>query len=127
MRITPSSTGKDIESLAFSIHQLVNQLPLTMRSRNSKGIRLEEGLVVEYDYTGPILEKVLQKGEKCSEIPETGPYKGVPVIVVPLIEDNEVIAAIGVVDITKGIYSDIMEITKRPPSRETNTLKEGDR
>jgi hypothetical protein len=30
-----------------------------------------------------------------------------------------------VVDITKGIYSDIMEITKRPPSRESKTLKEG--
>jgi hypothetical protein len=127
MKITPSSTGKDIESLALSIHQLVNELPLTMRSRNFKGIRLEEGLVVEYDYTGPILEKVLQKGEKYSEIPETGPYKGVPVMVVPIIEDNEVIAAIGVVDITKGIYSDIMEITKRPPSRETTILKEGDR
>ncbi len=124
MNITPSSTGAEIESLALSIHQLVNELPVTMRTRKSKGIRLEEGVVVEYDYTGPVLEKVLQNGMKCSETPETGPYKGIPVVVVPLIEEDEVIAAIGVVDVTKGIYSDIMEITKRPPSRETNTLKE---
>jgi len=87
-----------------------------MRTKNSKGIRLEEGQVVEYDYTGPVLEKVLKNGEKCSEVPESGPYKGMPVIVVPLVEKNEVIAAIGVVDLTQGIYSDIMEITKRPQS-----------
>ncbi|MDD3984548.1 MAG: hypothetical protein PHY59_01350 [Methanobacterium sp.] len=33
---------------------------------------------------------------------------------VHLLENNEVIASIGVVDTTKGIYSDIMQITKRP-------------
>lgn len=114
MKLTASSTGKEIEPLAFAIHQLVNELPLTMRTRNAKGIRLEEGKVVEYDYTGPVLEKVLDNGEKSSEVPENGPYKGIPVVVVPIIEENEVMAAIGVVDITQGIYSDIMEITKRP-------------
>ena len=81
-------------------------------------------MVVEYDYTGPILEKVLDTGENCSETPVTGPYKGIPVIVVPLIDKGEVIAAIGVVDVTKGIFSDIMELTKRAPSRERNSLKE---
>lgn len=116
MELTASSTGKEIEPLALTIHQLVNQLPLTMRTKNSKGIRLEEGQVVDYQYTGPVLEKVLKKGEKSSEVPESGPYKGIPVVVVPLIEENEIIAAIGVVDITQGIYSDIMEITKRPGS-----------
>lgn len=116
MNITASSTGKEVEPLALTIHQIVHELPLTMRTKNSKGIRLEEGQIVEYDYTGPVLEKVLKIGEKCSEVPESGPYKGTPVIVVPLIEKNEVIAAIGVVDLTQGIYSDIMEITKRPQS-----------
>jgi len=85
-----------------------------MRTKNSKGIRLEEGQVVDYDYTGPILEKVIEKGEKISEIPETGTYEGTPVQVVPIIEDGEVVAAMGVVDITQGIYTDIKEITKRP-------------
>jgi hypothetical protein len=36
------------------------------------------------------------------------------VVVVPIREAGEVIAALGVVDITQGIYSDIIEITKRP-------------
>ncbi len=124
MKITPSSTGKELESLALTIHKLVNELPVTMRTRNSNGIRLEDGIAVDYDYTGPILEKVLDIGKKCSETPVNGPYKGIPVLVVPLIENDEVIAAIGVVDITKGIYSDLIEITKRPASRESKTLKE---
>lgn len=114
MKLTASSTGKEIEPLALTIHQLVDELPITIRTKESKGIRLEDGKVVEYNYTGPVLEKVLKEGQKISEIPENGSYKGVPVIVVPLIEENEVIAAIGVVDITKGIYSDIKEITRRP-------------
>lgn len=114
MKITVSSTGKEIEPLALAIHALVNELPLTMRTRDSTGVRVEEGKVLDYNYTGPILEKVLQTGEKCAEVPDSGPYQGIPVVVVPLIEENQIIAAIGVVDITKGIYSDIMEITKRP-------------
>ncbi len=114
MKLTASSTGEEIEPLALAIHLLVNELPLTMRTKNSRGVRLEEGQVVEYDYTGPVLEKVIEKGEKTSEIPESGPYKGTPVVVVPVIEENEAIAAIGVVDITQGIYTDIKEITKRP-------------
>lgn len=124
MKLTASSTGEEIEPLALAIHQLVNELPLTMRTKNSKGIRLEEGKVVDYDYTGPVLEKVIEKGEKISEIPETGPYKGTPVQVVPVIEEGEVVAAIGVVDITQGIYSDIKEITKRP--QEVDEPKRGD-
>lgn len=116
MKLTASSTGEEIEPLALTIHQLVNELPLTMRTKNSRGIRLEEGKVVEYDYTGPVLEKVIEKGEKISEIPEDGPYKGIPVLVIPFIEEAEVVAAIGVVDITQGIYSDIKEITRRPQS-----------
>jgi hypothetical protein len=114
VKLTASSTGKEIEPLAITIHHLVNELPLTMRTKNSRGIRLEEGKVIDYNYTGPLLEKVLEKGHKTTGIPESGPYQGTPVIVVPLIENDIVTAAIGVVDTTQGIYSDLKEITKRP-------------
>jgi hypothetical protein len=124
MKLTASSTGKEIEPLALTIHQLVNELPLTMRTKESKGIRIEEGKVVDYNYTGPVLEKVLEEGQKTFEVPEKGPYKGIPVVVVPLMDENEVMAAIGVVDITQGIYSDIKEITKRP--QPVNQADKGD-
>ena len=127
MNINSSSTDKEIESLALTIHVLVNGLPLTMRTKNFNGVRLEDGRIIEYNYTGPILEKVLNKGVKINETPDDGPYKGIPVMAVPLIDDDEIIAAIGVVDITKGIYSDIMEITKRSPYVKSKILKEEDR
>jgi hypothetical protein len=114
MNLTSSSTGEQIKPIAMAIHELLNRLPVTMRSKNSKGVRIEEGRVLDVDYTGPLLEKVLSEGIKVNETPIKGPYKGIPVSVVPLIENNEVIAAIGVVDTTQGIYSDIMQITKRP-------------
>ncbi len=123
MEITPSSTGKDLEELATCIHELVGRLPLTIRSREKKGLRLEEGKILDYNYTGPILEKVLKTGKTTREIPKKGPYKGTPVIVVPLKEKGEIIGAIGIVDITKGIFTDIREISRRPTP--TNKGKEG--
>lgn len=114
MNINASSTGEEIAPIALAIHKLVNGLPLTMRTLESNGVRIEEGEVLDYNYTGPILEEVLESGKMIHEIPQSGAYKGTPVIVVPVIEEGMITAAIGVVDTTQGIYSDIMEITKRP-------------
>lgn len=114
MKITPSSTGKDIENMALAIHELINNLPLTMRTKNSKGVRIEEGEVIDYDYTGPVLEKVLETGQTIHGEPASGPYQGMPLVVVPIKENNETIAAIGIVDITKGLFSDMIEISRRP-------------
>jgi hypothetical protein len=123
MNLTSSSTGEEIVPVAMAIHELVNRLPITMRSQKSGGVRIEEGEVLETNYTGPILEKVLKEGELSNETPQNGPYKGTPVIVVPLIENNEVIAAVGVIDTTKGIYSDIMEMTRRPEQTKSDNSR----
>jgi len=114
MNINASSTGEEIAPMALAIHQLVNGLPITMRTLENPGVRIEDSKIVDSEYTGPVLEEVLKKGKLVQEIPKTGAYQGIPVVVVPVTEEGQVIAAIGVVDITKGIYSDIMEITKRP-------------
>jgi hypothetical protein len=114
MNITDSSTGEEITPMVMAIQELVNRLPITMRTQKSLGVRVEDGVVLDNDYTGPLLEKVLKNGKIYNETPDKGPYKGTPVLVVPLIENNKVLAAIGVVDTTQGIYSDIMQITKRP-------------
>lgn len=123
MNLTNSSTGEEIVPVAMAIHELVNRLPITMRTQKSGGVRIEEGEVLETDYTGPILEKVLNDGEISNETPQNGPYKGTPVIVVPLVEDNQVIAALGVIDTTKGIYSDIMEMTRRPEQTKSDNSR----
>lgn len=114
MNITLYSTGKDLVEIGMSIHNLVNNLPLTMRCQKSKGIRIEEGKVLDYEYSGPVLEKVLQTGKTYRCTPVTGEYAGTPVVVVPIIEEGEVICALGLVDITQGLFSDMVEISRRP-------------
>jgi hypothetical protein len=123
MNLTISSTGDEITPLAMAIHELVNRLPITMRTKNSKGVRIEEGKVIDNDYNGPILEKVLKNGKIYNETPTEGSYKGIPILVVPLKEKNEITAAIGVIDTTQGIYSDIMQMTKRPEQIKPNNSK----
>lgn len=123
MNLTNSSTGEELVPVAMAIHELVNGLPITMRTQKFGGVRIEDGKVLETNYTGPILEKVLKQGEISNETPQEGPYKGTPVIVVPLIENDEVIAVIGVIDTTKGIYSDIMEMTRRPEQTEPDNTR----
>jgi hypothetical protein len=123
MQITSSSDSKEIVPIALAVHQLVSKLPITMRTKNSNGVRIEDGKVIDYNYTGPVLEKVLEKGKIIHETPETGAYKGIPVVVVPIIEENEVTGAIGIVDITKGVFSDLMQIARRPELIKRETPK----
>ena len=123
MQITSTSGSKEIAPMAIAVHELINELPTTMRTKNSKGVRIEDGKVIDYDYTGPILEKALDEGTAIHEIPNSGAYSGIPVSVVPIKEKGEVIGVIGIVDITKGIFSDLKEITRRPELVKNNSHK----
>jgi len=114
MKITSSSSGEELRELGICIHELVSRLPLTIRSRELPGLRIEDGKVIDDNYTGPVLEKVLESGEIARETPDRGPYRGIPVVVVPLKEEGEVICAVGIVDATKGLFTDMVEIARRP-------------
>ena len=97
--INEDSSDEEVLPFAKLIHNLLS-LPVTMRSKNKKGVRLEEGNVAEMDYTGPVLEEALRKNCVIHTIPGKGPYKGIPVVVAPLQDDKgKVIAAVGVVDV----------------------------
>ncbi len=123
MQITSTSGSKEITPIALAVHELVGRLPTTMRTRDTVGVRIEDGKVIDQEYTGPILEKVLNEGKAIKEIPKSGPYSAIPVIVVPIKEEDEIIGVIGIVDITKGIFSDLKEITRRPEIIKNNTEK----
>jgi hypothetical protein len=102
--ISAGSTAEDWKPLLLALHELLNRLPVTARSANHPGIRIEEGRVVDTAYTGPVLEEAIERNEIRKTTPKTGPYKGVPVTVAPVrSERGEAIGAIGVVDIT-GIF-----------------------
>ncbi|MCX9081944.1 MAG: DUF2111 domain-containing protein [Candidatus Methanoperedens sp.] len=99
LRISENSSSEEILPFAKMVHELFS-LPVTMRSKNKKGIRLEKGTVVDTDYTGPVLEEALQKNCVIHTIPTTGIYKGIPVVVTPVHDrDGHPIAALGIVDV----------------------------
>ena len=97
--ITANSTGEQIEPIAKAIHEIIG-LPVTMRTLNRHGVRVEKGKVLDYNYSGPILEKALEMNATVRSVPKTGKYTGIPVVVTPIKnEDGYGIAAIGVVDV----------------------------
>ncbi|MDD3574095.1 DUF2111 domain-containing protein [Methanospirillum sp.] len=102
--ISASSEPSDWIPISMAVHEMVGKLPVTARSLEKNGIRIEKGIVVDDDYSGPVLEEVLKTGEIRKITPSTGQYKGIPVIVSPLKDSTgAVFAAIGIVDIT-GIF-----------------------
>jgi hypothetical protein len=102
--IHEGSMPEDLEPIGMAFHDLLNQLPVTLRSKQLPGIRIEGGRIVDRAYSGPVLEQVLRENRLLKSTPVSGPYKGVPVIVGPIRDsDSRVIGAVGVVDIT-GIF-----------------------
>lgn len=102
--LSDQATSPDLIPVCMAIHEMVGKLPVTARSKNNNGIRIEDGTVIDDNYTGPVLEEVLNTGELRKVTPVSGQYKGVPVIVSPVKDDNgATIVAIGLVDIT-GIF-----------------------
>ncbi|MDD3407775.1 MAG: DUF2111 domain-containing protein [Methanomicrobium sp.] len=95
--------AEDILPFAMAVHRIV-RLPVTARSGQKNGVRIEEGNLISDDYTGPVLEESIKLNSLLKTVPHTGPYKGVPVIVAPIQnENNEAVGAIGIVDFT-GIF-----------------------
>jgi hypothetical protein len=102
--ISAGSTAADITPIGLAVHDLLNRLPVTARSRDHPGIRIETGMIIDDHYSGPVLEAALVENRLKKETPQTGAYKGVPVVVSPIRDETgEAIGAIGVVDIT-GIF-----------------------
>jgi len=102
--LSENAVAADLEPLVLAVHDLVNRLPVTAQSKNSPGIRVEDGNVIDRNYTGPVLEESIRRNQLLKVTPTSGPYKGVPVRVAPFRDaGGNAIGAIGVVDIT-GIF-----------------------
>ncbi len=111
--LSADTEAEDLKCLALAVHELLGRMPVTMRSRNQLGVRCEDGEVVDSNYTGPVLEEALKKGQLVRKVATSGKYRGTPVVVVPIIKRKEAIAAIGVFDITRGSVSELMARAKK--------------
>jgi hypothetical protein len=96
--ITADATADDLSPLALCVHQLFAGLPVTARSLNKMGVQVEAGKVKSKAYTGPLLEQALAEGRVIRGRPESGAYKGTPVVIAPVLVDGKAIVAFGVVD-----------------------------
>jgi hypothetical protein len=98
IQISADSNSEDIAPFALAVHELLG-LPVTLRTLNNKGVRIEKGKILDTDYTGPVLEQVLKENKLIRKIPTSGKYTGIPVVVVPIRnKEGYGIAALGVVD-----------------------------
>jgi hypothetical protein len=96
--ITANASARDMESIAMCVHELFGGLPVTARSRNRPGVQIENGEVKSRVYTGPMLEQSIRENRVVRGRPESGVYKGIPVVVAPIMLNNLAVAAVGVVD-----------------------------
>lgn len=101
--LSPDSDADDLASVAMAVHKLVG-IPVTIRSVNRRGVCIEDDVVIDHDYTGPVLEQVIKENKLVRAIPKTGRYRDIPVVVAPIRgKDDKVIGAIGLVDIIGSI------------------------
>ncbi|MDK2892051.1 DUF2111 domain-containing protein [Methanohalophilus sp.] len=113
LNICEDSTAKELEPIASAVHSLLG-LPITIRSLNNPGIRMERGEVLDWEYTGPVLEEVLKTHTTIRKVPTEGTYKGKAVVVSPIKTlDGNVIGAIGVVDLVAAL--DILSVFREYP------------
>jgi len=98
--ISENSTGEELEPIAMALYGIIG-LPITMRSKNYNGVRIEGSKVVDNNYTGEYLEEALKTGNIIHGLAKSGPYKGMPVIVSPIKnKDGQTIAVIGAVNLS---------------------------
>jgi hypothetical protein len=96
----PNMTGDELEPLALAFHNLVDQFPIAIRSKNKRGLRIEGNRVIDRNYSGPVLEKVLETNEVERETPDSGAYAGIPSIAAPLRNSKgECVGAMAVIDL----------------------------
>ena len=94
----------DLQPVVLAVHELLHRLPVTAKSRDCDGIRVEEGRVIDRHYNGPVLVDAIRTNQLIRITPSSGAYMGIPVTVTPIRDSNgDAIGAIGVVDIT-GIF-----------------------
>jgi hypothetical protein len=98
--ISEDSTADDLAEIALCVHRLFGSLPVTARSKNHPGVRIEGDKVISRHHTGPALERAIAENAVVQERPASGVYKGIPVVVAPVLVDGKAVAAIGVVDVS---------------------------
>ena len=60
-----SAEAADLEPVVLAVHELVHRLPVTAKSRDKDGIRVEEGRIIDRHYNGPVLLEQVCGKDPC--------------------------------------------------------------
>ncbi|PXF50609.1 MAG: hypothetical protein C4B56_08470 [Candidatus Methanophagaceae archaeon] len=97
--VNEDATAEEIAPIAKAVNDLF-VMPVAMRSRNKKGVRVEKGEIIDSEYTGPVLEQVLRENRVIHTNLLKGKYAGVPVVVAPIRNRRgDAVAALGIFDL----------------------------
>ncbi|KAF5428848.1 hypothetical protein C5S39_10265 [Candidatus Methanophagaceae archaeon] len=103
MIIDEDTSAEELAPIAKAVNDLL-VIPVTIRSKNKKGVRVEKGEIIDFEYTGPILERVFEENQVIRTTPLTGEYAHIPVVVAPIRnKQGDVVAALGVVDVVGSV------------------------
>lgn len=126
--ITEDSSAEELAPIAKAVNDLL-VIPVTMRSKNKKGVRVEKGKVIDFDYTGPVLERALKENRVIRITPLTGSYAHTPIVVAPIRnKKGAVIAALGIVDVVGtldlgAVFADFPRVLEQIKSGEKPTVR----
>ena len=70
--LSANAEAGDLEPLVLALHELLHRLPVTAKSRDRPGIRVEDGRVIDRNYTGPVLEEAI----RANRLVKTRPLSG---------------------------------------------------
>ena len=97
--VNEDATAEEIAPIAKAVNDLF-VMPVAIRSRNKNGVRVEKGEVIDFEYAGPVLERVLKENRVIRTNLLKGRYAGVPVVVAPIRNrKGDVVAALGIFDL----------------------------
>ena len=73
-----SAEAHDLEPIVLAVHELIHRLPVTAKSRDMDGIRVEEGRIIDRHYNGPILIEAITKNQQIQVTPSSRALQGSP-------------------------------------------------
>ncbi len=71
-----SAEAGDLEPVVLAVHELIHRLPVTAKSVEKDGIRVEDGRVIDRHYVGPILLEAIAKNIPIKTTPNKRGIQG---------------------------------------------------
>jgi len=99
--ITPNMPGNNLAPIAMPLHNITGGMPIVIKSKNNRGVLVENGAVNDIDFKSDVLDSVFI-GERAKSVRvNNGKYAGALMFISAITDrGDEPIAAIGIIDLS---------------------------